>query len=64
VGVEGLGAELDDAEVGGLGDDIVAPEVVNKWGDVKFEGSKIGGGQPSVGCLASVVITEGEMAVV
>lgn len=29
VGVEGLGAKLHNAEIGGLGDEVVAPEVVD-----------------------------------
>jgi hypothetical protein len=38
VGVESLGAELDDAQIGGLGDKVVAPEVVYQWGDVEIDG--------------------------
>jgi hypothetical protein len=62
VGVDSLSAELDDAEVGGLGDEVVAPEVVHQWGDVEIDGCEVRGRQPSVGSLAPVVLAGGEMA--
>jgi hypothetical protein len=64
VGVESLGTELDDAEVGGLGDEVVAPEVVHQWGDVEVDEREVCGRQPGVGCLAPVVLAGGEMAAV
>lgn len=62
--VKGLGAELDDAEVGGLGDEVVAPKVVNKGGDFEIKGSNVLVRQPGVGCLSLAIVAGREMAVV
>lgn len=61
--MEGFRAELDDAKVRGLGDEVMAPEVVDQRRNVQVEIREISGRQPGVGRLAPAVLTRAEVAI-